>query len=205
MPQRTRVGPTTVCPSRRELAGVAGFATRRRTSKRSTFPHRKRECVDTYMPTSKCHPLSHRRRTRSRIAPADPCPSEHSSDACPATCTRTSKCAPLHTRTCARYRTAPASICCTRRCVSSSSARRAPSRSSNARRTSFSSCSSAATARPRRSQYTSVASTFPHRLASGRAAFTCTNRHSTSAACPRCATACAGACERSTALGPVRK
>ena len=77
--------------SRRELAGVAGVATRRRTSKRSTFPHPKRECADTRMPTSKRHPLPH--RTRSRVPPADPCPSEHSSDACPATRTRTSKCA----------------------------------------------------------------------------------------------------------------
>ena len=79
------------------------------------------------MPTSNRHPLPHRTRTRSRVAPADRCPSEH----------------------------------------------------------------------------TSAASTFPHRLASGRAAFTCTSRHSTSAACPRCASSCAGACERSTALGPA--
>ena len=64
-------------------------------------------------------------------------------------------------------------------------------------------CARAATARSRRSQYTSVASAFPHRLASGRAAFTCTSRHSISAACPRCPTVCAGACERSTALGPA--
>ena len=87
--------------------------------------------------------------------------------------------------------------------VSFSSARRAPSRSSTERCTASSSCSSAATARSRHSQHTSAASTFPHRLTSGRAALTCTSRYPTSSECQHCATACAGACERSTALGPA--
>ena len=107
-------------------------------------PHRTRALPGTRMPTSKCALLSHRTRTRSRVAPADPCPSEHSSDACPATRICTSRCAHLPPRTCARNRTAPAS---TRLSVFSSSARWASSRSSTARRTSSIS-SSAVTASP---------------------------------------------------------